>query len=436
MQRRHLKIICLTIFIYFCIFSHAKARILTLSEAVKLALKNYPALKSLQYKLISLSYKKKAIKTKRWIKIDFEVQAQRYSEPITLYPISQPGKFPPFTQDLYSWNLIFSFPIYQGGSLSEKVKLSNLESLLTKTELFKTKEDLVATVKTLYFQIIYLESTKAKEITLLKELKKERDLAFLRYKAGKAPYLDLLHFDTLLKEEEALVNKVSYQLELSKKLLAIIIGLNSLDFKVKGSLKTNLNTNFKNNNLFLLKRPDVKLAFLRIKKSETEIKLAKSAFLPRLYIFGSYGQRFDSGFHDQKEMWSFGIGLKFNIFSSGERIYTLLQKKEELLSAKSYLNAVMLKAKQSVMSAITEIKTAMSNIKLYESEIRFAKEAYLKEVLKYNKGVGSVMDVTDSHQRWLKAELALLKAEFELKKALINYQLQTAQILNTQGLKP
>jgi len=262
----------------------------------------------------------------------------------------------------------------------------------------------------------------SKEKELLKHLEKQRYLAFLRYKSGKTPYLDILHFDSQVSQEKAMLSKVKTQLRLAKELLALTIGLKDTSFQVKGTLDGGdlLKEPFFQVKPSIFQRPDVKEALLGVKKAETGVEMAKSSFLPEVYLFGSYGYKLGSGLKPSEKLWTFGIGLKFNLFSSGEKIYALYEKEQSLLSAKSNFRAVLLKAQEAILSAKADVNAARSEISYYEAAVKFAREAYFKEL--------------SSHDKWLKTELALLKAKFELKKALINYQVQTAQILkNLKG---
>ena len=430
MLRKFLLVIFILIFV-FTNFSSVLAQNLTLKSIVKLTLKNYPKIKSLKEKIKAEILEKKSVAIQRAPKIKTFFQFQRFNQPMTLVPISKPGTFPPFTKEIYSWEIQVSFPIYLGGLISKQVKNKELQIKTSYLDLTLTKEQVIASVKLLYFQLLYYKSLISTLKKLLKSLKLQRDLAKLRYEQGKIPKLDILHFNEQIQEQKALLNSCKQNFIYTKKLLGLFIGFPQGNFTISGNLTyfELPSTLYFPVNSFLNNRPDIQIAKIKLKQSQTSLELVKHEFYPKIYAFSSYGYRYSSGLNDDSKLWSIGIRLEFDIFDSGVRIYRLFEKQKRISEARYELNSLILKAKQEIINAIKGINQTLSQIDSLKAAIKFAKESYKVEAIRYKEGAGSITDLLLAQQALLNVRIKLLKAYFDLQMAIVNYELATGYIL-------
>jgi len=410
---------------------NAQGKILTLKEVLNLTLKNYPKLKSIKFQLEAEKLEKRSISLQRLPKVKSLFQFQRFNQPVTLVPISKPGKFPPFTTEVYSWELNLSFPIYLGGILSKRAEIKGLQIKSSKLMLNLTKQQVIANVSVLYYQVLYYKSLISTVNELLLSLKKQRDLAKLRYEQGKIPKLDLLHFDELISEQKAILESCKQDLKYAKKLLGLFMGLSNGNFTVLGSLSRYRLPSLLHFSLEkdIYQRPDVKIAKIRLKQAKKSLELVKHEFYPKVYAFSSYGYRYSSGFNNPSELWSVGLRLEFDIFDSGVRIYRFLEKEKRIAASEFELRNTLLKAKEEVISALKLINQALSQIDSLKAAIKFAKESYEVEAIRYKEGAGSITDLLLAQQALLNVRIKLLKAYFDLQRAIVNYELATGNIL-------
>ncbi len=423
--------ILLITFLLFAVPSQAKQS-LTLNKIIKEVLKHSPSLKFANRKVEAARFSRKKETAKRWLKVDFYAGIERHSEPISVVPISAPGKFPKFSRDIYSWELKASIPIYDGGKVSKLVKIKNLEVFKEKRGLQQSAEDLIANVKELYFTILYLKALKKTNEELLEILKKEERLASLKYKAGKVAELDLLYFKRARLQEEASLEEIKKKLKAAKEVLLLLMGWQDKeDIDVKGKI---FEVNFSqipdvaSIDRLIEGRTDVRIAYLKVRQAEVNLNLARRENLPQLYLFSSYGERAGAGLNYKKNLWTVGIQLKISIFDSGVTKYNIMEKQENLLATKQALNSVKLKAKEEVVNALAEINSCKAKIRKYKAAVVFAKEVFEKESLKYRTGAGSVVDLLSAQETWLKAKMSLIKAFFDLSTAMVKFELATGQI--------
>ncbi len=170
-----------------------QAEILTLREVVEKAISFHPNLLSQKETLKATAYAKKALASQRWFQINFVAEFERHSDPVVVVPIKGPGRFPKFSRDIYFWETTLSFPLYEGGRVAKKVKFKELGLETQKSLLRQSAEDLIANVKQLYYQILFLKNLKRAQEEILSALKKQREEAALKFRLKKVAKLDFLY---------------------------------------------------------------------------------------------------------------------------------------------------------------------------------------------------------------------------------------------------
>ncbi len=403
---------------------------LSLEEAIRLALKHHPSIKAQKDALKASRFAKKATSANRWLKANLILQAERHNDPVTITSIKGPGQFPPFSRDIYFWQVEATFPLYEGGRVAQEVKIKDLEINIRQSLLRQSTEDLIANVKQLYFQVLYLKNLAKAQRELYRLLEKQYRDASLKYQVGKIAKLDLLYFKRALEEEKALLLASENNLRLAKKLLALVIGLEDTSFEVSSALEPSKKLDFNpfSADKFLDQRPDVKAAKLKVKQAEAAISRAKREYLPTLSAFSSYGRRAGAGLNNDEEVWVAGVRLNWSIFDSGVKRNLVKEKQALWLAAKEELESLRLAASQEIISAVSRINSAKSQVNRLKAAEEFAREAYKREAFRYQAGAGSINDLLQAQEAWLRTKSNLLKAYYDLNTATISFELATGQI--------
>ena len=407
------------------------AQALDLETAIKKALATHPALKARYQNLTATRYTRKATAANRWLKANLVVQAERHSDPVAVTAIKGPGAFPAFSRDIYFWELELALPLYEGGRIAQAVKLKEYETKVERSLWRQSAEDLIANVKQVYYQILYLKALSQAQEELLQVLRKQYQEARLKYQAGKVARLDLLYFEKTLKEEEALWASTKTNLRLAQEVLALLIGEKPRSFEVEGTLlrKKDLpQASVGPVEEYLKERADVKAAALKVSQAEAALAEAKRAYAPEVDLFSSYGRRAGAGLHDDEEVWVAGLQFRWNLFDSGGRRNRVRERQAQVLSAQENLRAVRLQARQEILSALTKVQTAQMQIQKYKAAEDYAQQAFLRESVRYQTGAGSVTDLLAAQEGWLRAKTALIKAYYDLQTASVAFELATGEI--------
>ncbi len=406
------------------------AKTLTLDTAIKKALSTHPELRSRQEEIKAASYARKATAANRWLRADLVAQAERHSDPVAVLPIKGWGQFPAFSRDIYFWEVELSLPLYEGGRVAREVKIKELETLVQKSLLHQSTEDLIANVKQVYYQILYLKTLAQAQEEQLSLLKRQHQEAAFKYRLGKIAKLDLLYFERALREEEAALLATKENLRLAKHLLALLMGEERPDFEVTGDLQaapSDLPAE-EEGETYLAARPDVKAAALRVKQAEASLERAKRAYWPTVALFSSYGRRAGAGLHHDEEVWTAGLRFELNLFDSGGKRNRLRENQAQVLAAEEHLKAVRLKAREEILTALTQIQTARAQLEKYQATEAYAREVFERERVRYQTGAGAVTDLLSAQEAWLRAKTALVKAYYNLKTARVAFELATGQM--------
>ncbi len=405
-------------------------RIITIDCAVRRALSFRPEIKARKKSVRAWEFSKKATHSRRWASVDLNLGAERHNNPVAVVPIKGKGKFPTFSRDIYSWELTMSFPLYEGGRISKETKLKGLGKLLEESLLRQSAQDLIANTKQVFYQVLFFKRLVKIHEKMLSVLSEQREKAFLKYRFGKIPKLDLLYFDRALSEEEADLSSARENLRLSKRILALLMGEKTTGFEIAGNIEGPEKEKIPNGDIesLISQREDVKSARLKVEKSRISLERARREYLPEIYLTSSYGHRAGSGFHNDEEVWFLGAKLKLNIFDSGVKRNTVREKILSLASEKENLRAVQLRAREEILRAISKIRIAKDEIKKYSSAEIYSREAFKRESLRYQTGAGSITDLLSAHEAWLRVKTALAKAHYDLKVAIVSLELAAGTI--------
>jgi outer membrane protein TolC len=160
------------------------------------------------------------------------------------------------------------------------------------------------------------------------------------------------------------------------------------------------------------------------------LRKEKYSFLPAINLFFNHQQQNMNNTFDAFSGGRFfpstviGASLKLPILTSGARLSKVSQARIELdkseISAKEAEQALIYRATLAWSNYETSHETYLNQ----KENMKLAKRIYKKTVLKYNEGVSSSLDLSQTQNQYLNAEgkyikslLDLLTSKSELKKS-------------------
>ncbi len=385
---------------------------MSLEEAISLALKNNPSLQSKRLDIEAQKLQKEAIKAQTLGKVNLNAAYNHYNIPRTLKPLTPPIT-PNITtsKDILSAGVEYKVALFNGFADKVRIDLAALGFKMKEIGYKLAKNETVYNIKALYFKALGLKS----DLQALKARKKA--LSALKRKVeygvklGKKAPLDLLKIRSDLLGVESSIVKVKNGIESIKAALKALIGIKIDKFEDAKEEAVQKNTT-----PYLVKKMQ-----LEVKKTQRELKKAKSLSYPKLFFQGMFNQNFAKG--ESEDIWQGGVIATYPIIDFGykKKIYqkskiATLQAKKNLLFQKEML-------KSKIEGAKLEINSLYHTLKALQSNLELLKEIQHSEKIQYDTGYKDVSDYLQAIANTQKAKSAISKTKYTLfsKYAYLNY---------------
>jgi len=310
--------------------------------------------------------------------------------------------------------------LYKGGKTVNSIRYNEYLLVIAQALLDKTKLDTVLSVKKGFYTLLL-----ARELTVLNKAIVENTRAHLnwleeRYKKGEASESDMLDIrESLAASEEAYVSALS-QLESSSQLLKNLLYLDE-----GAIIMPNAEFRYEPKELAydesLLKamrsRPEIRQYEAQEAASKKAIEVAKADSRPVVSASWDYYGRshpITGTSRNRNDYNVLGLNLSWPIFdgwlTKAKVEQAIVDLKEARLSREKAIRDISLELKNAYLSfkdAIARLKTAESQIQLYQDRVSGIKQ-------KYGQGIVSQLDLED-------VNLIYAVALFNKKEALYDY---------------
>lgn len=237
----------------------------------------------------------------------------------------------------------------------------------------------------------------------------------VRFKEGAVSELDVAQAKSLLKDTQASIPRLQSSLRKAQNALTILLGVlpGELNVMLNGPIlipavpKTVI-IDIPNN--LLRRRPDIRLAELRIATQSPQIGIAKSALYPQFFLFGSIGWRSSDAtsafgqsvlgdiFSYKSLYWSVGPGFNWDIFNYG-RIRNSVRVEDARLQqlVVTYENTV-LNAQREVEDALVAFTRSKEEEQFLKDSVTASERSVELSLLQYREGLVDYQRVLDSER--------------------------------------
>jgi len=248
----------------------------------------------------------------------------------------------------------------------------------------------------------------------------ERSLGMAQARAaeGIVTELDVTQARSLLNDTKALIPRLKASLRQARNALAILLGVppGELAAKLTGPPEIPVAAeavviDIPNN--LLRRRPDIRLAELRIAAQSPHIGIAKADLYPQFYLFGTIGWRSSDAtslsgddnslgdlFSEKSLFWNAGPGFNWNILQYGRiknRVRVEDARYQQLVVV--YKNTV-LNAQREVEDAMVAFSRANEEERFLLASVKDARRSVDLALLQYKEGLVDYQRVLDT-QRFL-----------------------------------
>ena len=330
----------------------------------------------------------------------------------------------------YGGSLSILQPVYTGGRVLESIRMAQHQQALAGNQA-KALNDAVC----YQTDIQYWSAVARQEIVGVAEDFRNSIAALVktikeRVEVGLVDPQDLLMAEVKLNEAEYQLLQAQSNFETGRMALNSMIGVR---LEQPTELDAQIPIVVVSDSLWLstgMGRPEIQMAYDKIRIAESTKKLNDSQFKPQFYV-GVEGSYSSPGYNFKKDLdpnYAVYAKVSVPIFEWGKRRSEKRVSSFRIGMAEDNLNKVVDQVELEVSVARKALSQAIERVRLSESSLAKAEENEAKAVERYNEGKVSVVEVIDaqtyrqtSQVNYVQAKAAAQGHYSELIKALHGY---------------
>lgn len=330
----------------------------------------------------------------------------------------------------YGGSLSILQPVYTGGRVLESIRMAQHQQALAGNQA-KALNDAVC----YQTDILYWSAVARQEIVDVAEDFRNSIAALVktikeRVEVGLVDPQDLLMAEVKLNEAEYQLLQAQSNFETGRMALNSMIGVR---LEQPTELDAQIPIVVVSDSLWLstgMGRPEIQMAYDKIRIAESTKKLNDSQFKPQFYV-GVEGSYSSPGYNFKKDLdpnYAVYAKVSVPIFEWGKRRSEKRVSSFRIGMAEDNLNKVVDRVELEVSVARKALSQAIERVRLSESSLAKAEENEAKAVERYNEGKVSVVEVIDaqtyrqtSQVNYVQAKAAAQGHYSELIKALHSY---------------
>ncbi len=323
-------------------------------------------------------------------------------------------------------NTTFDFTLSQlifSGSYIVGLRATKVYYGLTKQNAEKTKIDVIETVINTYNMIQLAEESRK---ILAQNLENINKTLYEISEMNKQGFLEQTDVDQLELTGNTIrnaMNQIDSNLDMAYRLLKIQLGM---DDAVKVELSDSLESDesLTKSSLELLSSAfsldqniDYQLIQTTEKAAKLELDLAKSSFLPTIAAFYNHTEKLKAPAFDFAPKDLIGVSLSMPIFSSGQRLSVVSQKRMALEKTQNTRKFVSSSLSMQASQYQNDLKLKLEKYQNQKKSKQLSDDIYQRTLEKYKQGMASSMDLMTSQNQYLANLTNYYQSVFDLESS-------------------
>ncbi len=407
-------------------------KVLNLNEAILLAEKNNSDLITARLDQMKADEKVSEVYSENLVpNLSLTGSYQRYfKKPIFNISIPNFGTYnvPIGTDNTITTALSVSEPIpILGTPVFSGIKIAQVYSRLQKENVKNIQTKIKADVTKSFINVLLLKEVVDVNTQSLTDAQENLRVVEARYKTGTATEFDYLRAKVKVETLLPQLSQSQSNLILGKKMLRTTIGLKTDDeVDAIGSLSYDSNEVFGRTDDLVRKISNENVIIRQLALSNEInrelIRVDKSSFLPKFYIFGQYqlqaqeddGKSLSGYFYNNTIIEGLGMSWDLNFFGNS---YKMNQSQLEVKKTDEQILNVKDQLKTQTQSILLRIEDAKKRIIAQQETVRLAERGLELANTSFKSGVINQIDVLDAELSLSQVKLALLQAIYDYKNA-------------------
>jgi outer membrane protein TolC len=316
------------------------------------------------------------------------------------------------------------------------LKAARVYKSLAERRLNYTKEQTAASIAKAYYGVLVnqereelIDQNVARLDTLLRQTR-------ARYAEGFIERIDVQRIEVLFNNVKTEQSKVGRLIELSKQVLKYQMGM-PLNYEltlqdrladISMPLPADSDNGFTYN-----QRIDYRLINKQLELEDLNIRQFQVRYFPSVYLNGTYGQNTGANNFNELDQWfgfgSIGLSVSVPIFDGFRKRHQIAEAralKDKVIVQKLELERrIDLERSQSAI----ELRNALDDLQNQIENRALAKRVYEVTQIKYNEGVGDMLEVTEAETAYKEAETNYYQAVYNALIAQVDYELSRGTLV-------
>lgn len=323
-------------------------------------------------------------------------------------------------------NITYDFTLSQlifSGSYLVGLQASKVYYGYTEQTAEKTRQDVIETVINTYNMLQLAEESRKILTQNMENTSKTLYETSEMHKEGFVEKTDVDQLELGLNTYKNALNEIESNLDMGYRLLKIQIGMED-SAKVEISDPLESGESLTASSVELISQPfsleqnvDYKLIQTSEKQASLELKLARSSYLPTLSGFYVHTEKVNAPAFDFAPKDLVGINLSLPIFSSGERMAQVSQKRFSLEKAQNTRKFVSSNLMMQATQYQNDVRLKLEKYQNQKKSMELSDDIYQRTLEKYKLGMASSMDLMNSQNQYLNNLTNYYQSIFDLESS-------------------
>ncbi|GAB4362011.1 MAG: TolC family protein [Deltaproteobacteria bacterium] len=370
---------------------------------------------------------------KRLPRLSLDLDYTKRQDPVPFLPAQSAAIPPHFSDEFASWGVLLTLPLYQGGRISNHVKLASVRRDLQEDSLARTRNDLIANTVNSYNKILQLMALRKASAASVAALEEQVKNSRLLLEVGRIARVDLLKVEVQLANERQRLLTLDEGIATAGATLRYLMGedpdpeagpppLSDTLVMPEAPSEPALGSIDAARN-----RPEYRAALLGVEEAELARKIALGALLPSVSATGGYADSF--GFQPSYDEGNWFVGLLASVPLFDRSLHADLALERILKErADEALRAVDQRLRLDVVTSVASLRESRHRVETARQVIEQARESFRIEQEKYGSGAGTMSDLLLAQAADITAAANYTQALFDYNAALVAYRRATGTL--------
>jgi outer membrane protein len=401
-------------------FSHYDEATLTIESAIKIALENNPDLKIAQFRIKQAEAQLKEMESLIYPTVSLNASYERVEE--TAGAVS--SQFRTSDTGVAAGQIEARYLISLKGSRKAAIAGAEKEALAVTLDKEQVQNMLVHQVRNAYYSVLLAREAIDIANQSLAFSRLQMEQAEARLEAGVGVKTDLLTFSVRVSENQTKLHETKNASRLALTALSELLAMNISDDVALVSPELSDNPLEKLSKEQLIQyafknRPNLAALERRVGAAREDITVKEAALFPRIELFANYGFTKESNFDitaDDDEA-AMGVTLSVDLFDGGAKRSKVQQSIQRVNELEEELNRERIAVARIIEDVLNTISDTQSRLETSRETILLAEENLDLRTVRFEAGVGTILEVTEGEVQLSEARLTALQAKIDLLTA-------------------